>query len=166
MEGRQRPGWPVVPAPDHVSGDRPDHGRVQQLHADPHLLRISEALVPGVVGAVLPKLWGDTGCPGGGGRGCLRGLSLTPSGARPTGLLCSGSRPLPLGLEARRRAAYPALLLLGAGCRPGGLPLCPGSGRRVPLLQGGRAKLRPVLVKMAKASSAPPPGCTKAPHAM
>jgi hypothetical protein len=79
MECRQRPGWLVVPAPDHVSGDRPGPGRVQQLHSDPHLLCISEALVPGVVGAVLPKPWGDTGCPGGGGRGCLRGLSSTPS---------------------------------------------------------------------------------------
>jgi hypothetical protein len=122
MECRQRPGWLVVSAPDDVSGDRPGPRRVQQLQADPHLLCISEALVPGVGGAVLLKPWGDTGCPGGGGRGCPRGLSSKPSGARSTCLLYSGSRLFPFWLEARRRAAYTALFLLGAGCCPARQP--------------------------------------------
>jgi hypothetical protein len=93
----------------------------------------------------------------------LAGLAAAASGVcRRTGVLSTGRGSLPLGLEARGRAAYTAPLLLSAGCRPGGFPLSPGSDRRVPLLLGGGAQLGSLL----REDGAPPLGWTETAHAM
>jgi hypothetical protein len=167
MECQQRPSWLVVLAPDHVSGDRPGPGRVQQLHADPHLLCISEALVPGVVGAVLPKPWeGIRVALAGAAAAALGACRRRPAGPRRHASSTAGAAFSPLGLKPGggpptwpfSSLARAAVLAASPFALAAGVVFCCS---RVVARSSG-----PSSVKMAKASNAPRPGWTEAPHAM
>jgi hypothetical protein len=99
MECRQRPGWLVVPAPDHVSGDRPGPGRVSSSTRTPTCSASVRPWYRGSLGPYSPNPGGIRVAPAGVAAAASGACRRRPAGPGRPASPTAGAAFSPLGLK-------------------------------------------------------------------